>query len=190
MARGSKPTDVDAPDAQSSSLAPSQRHGVPFRTVGFTLSSLGYATARRFRSALEPLSLEPREFALLRAVSAAEGESQNAMGERLQIPASRMVAFVDALEQRRLLERRQNPTDRRARALYLTAAGRRLLEKAATVAIGFESGLCRDLSADERERLLDLLQRVGERLDLPAGVHDAHRHAAMDEPDCPSGDDR
>ncbi|MGH2879628.1 MAG: MarR family transcriptional regulator [Solirubrobacteraceae bacterium] len=55
------------------------------------------------------------------------GASQQAIGERLQIPPSRMVAFVDALEQRGLLERRANPEDRRARALYLTDEGRELL---------------------------------------------------------------
>ena len=31
-----------------------------------------------------------------------------------------MVAFVDALEQRGLLERRHDPEDRRTRALFLT----------------------------------------------------------------------
>ena len=81
---------------------------VPFSGVGFTLSSLGYGVARRFRKTLAPLELEPREFALLRAVSFAEGQSQQTIGERLQIPPSRMVAFVDALEKRSLLERRQN----------------------------------------------------------------------------------
>src|SRR5581483_9559031 len=93
-------------------------------------SSLGYAVSRRFHTTLEPLSLEPREFALLRAVAPAEGASQQAIGERLQIPASRMVAFVDALEARGLLERRPNPNDRRARALYLTDDGRALLASA------------------------------------------------------------
>ena len=55
--------------------------------------------------------------------SAAEGQSQQAIGERLQIPPSRMVAFVDALEARSLLERRHNPHDRRTRELHLTEAG-------------------------------------------------------------------
>src|ERR1700761_4323290 len=63
---------------------------VPFRSVGFTLSTTGYAVASRFRELLAPLGLEPREFALLRVVAAAEGHSQQAIGERLRIPPSRM----------------------------------------------------------------------------------------------------
>lgn len=157
---------------------------VPFRAVGFNLSSLGYAVARRFRETLEPLELEPREFALLRAVGAAEGQSQQAIGERLQIPPSRMVAFVDALEQRSLLERRHNPHDRRTRELHLTAAGRELLGRASTLAAELELNLCAQLSAQQREQLLTLLERVGAQLGVPALTHAAHAHPALEDSAC------
>jgi DNA-binding MarR family transcriptional regulator len=145
----------------------------PFRSVGFTLSTSGYAVARRFRQVLAPVGLEPREFALLRAVSLSEGSSQQAIGERLQIPASRMVAFVDALEARGLLERRRNPADRRARALHLTEDGRMLLARAFVLAVEHERDLCAELSEGEREQLLDLLGRITARLGLAPGVHAA-----------------
>lgn len=157
----------------------SPHSNVPFHSVGFTISTTGYAVSRRFAEILSPLELEPREFALLRAVGASEGESQQAIGERLQIPPSRMVAFVDGLEQRGLLERRLNPEDRRTRALHLTAAGSELLERAFAVAVAHERDLCADLSDEDREQLIALLQRVGARLGLPPGVHAAHAHSAL-----------
>jgi DNA-binding MarR family transcriptional regulator len=163
-------------------IGPTPESSVPFRSVGFTVSTIGYAVSRRFREILAPLELEPREFALLRAVSASEGESQQAIGGRLKIPPSRMVAFVDALEARGLLERRLNPDDRRTRELHLTDAGRELLGRAFQVAVGHERDLCAELSAAEREQLLDLLQRVGLRLGLPPGVHAAHAALADEQP--------
>jgi DNA-binding MarR family transcriptional regulator len=147
---------------------------VPFSGVAFTLSSIGYAVAKRFRRILEPLELEPREFALLRAVGALEGQSQQAIGERLLIPPSRMVAFVDALEARSLLERRHNPHDRRTRELHLTAAGRDLLGRAFSLVAEFEFDLISELSDPERDQLLELLQRVGTQLGLPGGLPAAH----------------
>ncbi len=173
-------SSADEAWAQSSSVvAASIEESPPFRTVGFTLSSLGYAVSRRFRATLAPLDLEPREFALLRAVAAAEGQSQQALGERLLIPASRMVAFVDALQERGLLERRINPQDRRERALHLTAAGRKLLGRAVKAAIGLERDLCAELEDSDREQLLQLLQRVGACLGQPPGTHGAHAHSAL-----------
>jgi DNA-binding MarR family transcriptional regulator len=177
---GSGPAILE-PDPAAPSPEPAVETSVPFRSVGFTVSSIGYAVAKRFRETLAPLELEPREFAVLRAVAAAEGQSQQAIGDRLQIPPSRMVAFVDALEARSLLERRHNPHDRRTRELHLTEAGRELLERAFALAAGLERDLCSGFSDSEREQLLALLQSVGLQVGLSPGVHAAHAHSALAE---------
>ncbi len=163
---------VDRKSGGNSSVAEAAH--TPAVSVGFTLSSLGYAVSRRFQATLAPLGLEPREFALLRTIEPRQGASQQAIGERLQIPPSRMVAFVNALQARGLLERRANPEDRRARALYLTDDGRKLLAKAFDLAGRLEAQLCAELSEPEREALLDALRRVGAQLGVGPGVHAAH----------------
>jgi DNA-binding MarR family transcriptional regulator len=147
----------------------------PFRSVAFLLSSLGYAVSRRFHEILEPLELEPGEFALLRAVSASDGEPQNALAERLHISPSWMVAIVDDLESRQLLERRPHPRDRRVRNLHLTAAGKKLLRQAERKAQQFDRQVTERLSEAELEQLLELLQRVAAGLDLQPGAHAALR---------------
>jgi DNA-binding MarR family transcriptional regulator len=158
---------------------PSPDSSPPFQSVGFTISTLGYEIARRFRDTLQPLEIEPRDFSLLRAVAAEEGRSQQAVGETLQIAPSRMVAFVDQLESRGLLERRQNADDRRTRALHLTDAGRDLLGRAFMLAVGVEREICAGLTSDERSQLLELLSRVAVRLDIGPGVHTAHAHSSL-----------
>jgi len=187
-----RPAGEPAPVGAGSAPGESPQRGIivaspdahtPFRSVGFTVSSMGYAIAKRFREILAPLELEPREFALLRAVAASEGRSQQAIGDRLQIPSSRMVAFVDALEARHLIERRHNPLDRRTRALHLTGAGREVLDRAFALAAGHEQALCAELTAEDRDTLLELLGRVGAELGLAPGIHSAMGHSALaDEP--------
>jgi DNA-binding MarR family transcriptional regulator len=147
----------------------------PFRSVAFMLSSLGFAVSRRFHDTLQPLGLEPGEFALMRAVSASGGESQNVLAERLHISPSWMVAIVDELESRGLLERRPHARDRRVRNLHLTAAGRKLLRQAERKAQQFDRQVTDPLSATELEQLLELLQRVAAGLDLQPGAHAALR---------------
>jgi DNA-binding MarR family transcriptional regulator len=141
------------------------------RSVGFLLSQLGYTSSRCFAEELKPLGIHPGEFALMRFVAASEGQSQQALADRLGIPPSRMVAKVDALEEAGLVERRTDPADRRVRALHLTRKGRGLLERAAKIAVDYEGQLCAELESDEREQLIALLQKLQPGLVELRGVH-------------------
>jgi DNA-binding MarR family transcriptional regulator len=147
----------------------------PFRAVAFMLSSLGYAISRRFHNALAPLELDPGEFSLLRAVSANEGQPQNALAERLHISPSWMVAIVDQLEHRELLERRPHTRDRRVRTLHLTAAGKKLIRQAELQAQQFDRQVGHPLSEAELGQLLGFLERIAAGLELEPGAHSALR---------------
>jgi DNA-binding MarR family transcriptional regulator len=137
------------------------------------LSTLGHAISRRFHRVLEPLELHPREFAVLRAVKANDGQSQQTLAVRLHIPPSRIVAIVDELESRRLVERRPDPNDRRLWTLYLTRRGQTLLDEAFNLAAEHERTISAALTANERAQLLQLLNQIATNLDLPTDVHSA-----------------
>jgi len=141
------------------------------RSVGFLISQLGFFSSRRFTEALEPLGIGPRDFLLMRFVDASDGQSQHALAERLGIPPSRMVALVDRLEEMGLVERRADPEDRRVRGLFLTRRGRTVLEKAGKIAIDYETQLCAGINREEREQLIDLLQRLQVTQTDLRGVH-------------------
>jgi DNA-binding MarR family transcriptional regulator len=147
----------------------------PFRGIAFNLSSLGYAVSKRFKGILEPFDLHPREFAVLRAVGVLDGRTQQALADELQIPRSRMVSIVDELERRGLIERRPNPADRRVRELHLTGEGRMVLKRAFAEAIAYEQQVTSPLAPDEREQLLDFLERITAGLGIGAGAHTALR---------------
>ena len=141
------------------------------RSVGFLISQLGFFSSKGFTEALAPLGIGPREFLLMRFVDASEGQSQQALAERLTVPASRMVALVDGLEESGLIERRPDPEDRRVRGLYLTRKGRGVLERAAKIAIDYETRLCAGINRKEREQLIDLLQKLQVGQTELGGVH-------------------
>jgi DNA-binding MarR family transcriptional regulator len=140
-------------------------------SLGFLLSQVGIHASRRFAERIAELDLHPPMFRVLNVVDAAEGQSQQAIGEAIQAPASRMVAIVDELEQRGLVERRPHPSDRRVRALYLTAEGRKVLGEGRKIAAEHEQDLTRGMSTADRERLIELLRRLVESQGIGAGVH-------------------
>jgi DNA-binding MarR family transcriptional regulator len=154
---------------RKASTPPAARLRVP--GAAFLLSQLGYHSSRLWQGRLAPLGLEPRHVMLLRHVAIAEGRSQQALGEAVQIPPSRMVALVDALEQRGLLRRRPDPNDRRVRTLHLTRDGWRLLDKVMEISLEHERQLCKGLQPAEREQLITLLSRLAAEQGLGEGVH-------------------
>lgn len=144
----------------------------PFgHAVGFLLSQLGYVVARSFRAVMAEVELEPRHFALLRAIEAADGQTQNFLVDLLRIPASSMVSLLDHLEQRGLVERQVHPSDRRSRTVHLTSAGHSLVARATAMASSLEATICRGLSGAEREEMIERLKLVGRNLEVVEGVH-------------------
>lgn len=140
-------------------------------SIGFLLSKLGFHISSGFAEVLTPLDINPGHFGLLRILQAAEAQSQQALGDALEIPPSRMVAIIDDLEGRGLVERQRSSTDRRVNLLHLTPKGTRVMDKASVVATAWEEKVTRALSAAERETLIGLLAKLAADQGMPVGVH-------------------
>ena len=71
-----------------------------------------------------------------------------------------MVATLDGLERRGLAERRPHATDRRKRAVHLTAEGERLVGEARVLAREVGGEVFARLTAEERKELNRLLRKL------------------------------
>jgi DNA-binding MarR family transcriptional regulator len=92
------------------------------------------------------------------------------------MPASRLVALVDGLQDRGLVERRRNPDDRRHHALYLTDTGEGAMHALTEVSAAHEAAITAPLSAAERAELDVLLAKLAEAHGLRPGIHPGFRH--------------
>jgi DNA-binding MarR family transcriptional regulator len=146
----------------------------------FLLTQIGTHAAQEFATRVAELDLSPPQVGLLRAIAIGPGRSQQALAEQLGTPATRLVALVDGLEQRGLVERRRNPDDRRLYAVHLTDVGQRLMGEVARVARDHDDALLAALDPDERAQLHDLLIRVARARKLPVGVHPGYRTLGED----------
>ena len=141
----------------------------------FLLSQVGAHSAFRFTERLAPLKLTPAHAGILRVIEQADGLSQQALGEKLGIFASRLVGLIDELASRGYVERRDSPIDRRSYALYLTKAGREVLGQIARVSREHQDVLCAALAPSERAQLADLLRKIVDEQGLTPGVHPGYR---------------
>ena len=141
----------------------------------FLLTQLGTHCAQAFARRIGELDLTPPQTGLLRAVAQAPGSSQQALAELLGTPATRLVALVDGLEERGLVERRRNPADRRLHAVHLTEAGTALLRDIGRIAREHDDAVLASLDADQRARLHELLAKLAADRGLTPGVHPGYR---------------
>jgi len=143
--------------------------------VAFLLTQIGHHAAGRFAERMEELDLTPPHAGILRAIAAEPGRSQQALSRQLGLLPSRVVAYVDELEDRGYVERRRNPDDRRLHALFLTASGKRLMGRIGDLARQHERDLTAGLDAGQRAALRKMLATVAERQGLTPHVHPGYR---------------
>jgi len=143
-------------------------------SVAFLLSRLGYQASHKMSAALGELGLELRQFGLLRLLANSHGSSQRALGAMLKVSPNRMVALVDGLESKGLIERRTHPEDRRAYTVSITDAGAAALSEAMEAGIGVELDMCAPLEAAEREQLRGLLYKLAAAGDASGGFPGVH----------------
>jgi DNA-binding MarR family transcriptional regulator len=114
--------------------------------------------------ALGPLGINGREAAVLRAIDAGRPVSQGEIARAMDVDRTTMVALIDDLQLKGLVQRRQDPDDRRKNVVELTDAGRGAVQQAAEAVGQAERDFLAPLSAAEaaqfKKTLRALLGRV------------------------------
>ncbi len=149
--------------------------GSPPQGVAFLLAQLGAHAAMRFDERVGEVGFFRPQPGILGLLSRSSGISQQELAETLGILPSRVVAFVDELEEAGLVTRVRDAVDRRRNTLVLTSAGRAAWQKVATVARAHEAEISSALSDKERDVLAGLLTRIADDKGLTPGVHPGYR---------------
>jgi|SRR5215831_4846244 len=148
---------------------------VPHVGVAYLLSQVGAHAADAFEERLFALKLKPHHAGLLRMLGVNPGLSQQELCDLFGVFPSRLVVLLDQLEVEGLIERRDNPSDRRGHRLQLTKAGRATLKTIGRLTVELENDLCASLSDVEKATLLGLLARIVSQQKITPAVHPAYR---------------
>jgi DNA-binding MarR family transcriptional regulator len=130
--------------------------------VGLHLRMTHAVANRLFTELLAPLDLTQSSVAVLWLINANPGVSQIDLATTLQMDRATMMAIVDRLDGRDLLNRQRSTTDRRRQELELTPAGRDLLARAQSLIGMHEADLKARIGADKLESFIATLRRLRE----------------------------
>ena len=115
---------------------------------------------RRFEIAIEPTGLRPRHVQALTILRDHGAMTQGALGDALRLDPANLVGLLNELEQRALLARRRDPTDRRRHIVELSPTGRAALTSAESALASVQDDVLSGLDDDERCTLHTLLLRA------------------------------
>ncbi len=143
--------------------------------LGWLLAQASHALTTEMTAAFEAGGGTPRGHCVL--MTALTGElTQKELADLVGLDKTTMVVTMDALEAAGLAERVPSPTDRRARVIKVTPAGRKAVKHGEKVVQRVQERVLEDLSADQRDALLGgLAQLVCGPLSAPAACQNAPR---------------
>lgn len=123
------------------------------------LGELVTRVARAMRGAVRHQGLAPHQYRALRTI-APEPVRPARLAEQLEITPRAVTDVVDALDERGLVEVRQDPRDRRAKLVTITEAGAAVLREVRVARAAAAERSFDVLDAEERATLARLLRRV------------------------------
>jgi DNA-binding MarR family transcriptional regulator len=132
----------------------------PFKTIGYLLKDVTRRYSARFERHAREVSLTLMQCKVLVYLSKNEGASQVRLCDLTEIEPMMMVRILDRMEADKLLERRPDPADRRARRLYLTRKAARALEEIDRISELTRNEFFAGVSKTDREAFLKVLEHV------------------------------
>jgi MarR family transcriptional regulator, transcriptional regulator for hemolysin len=141
------------------------------RNFGFLVKDVSRLWVRLFEQRAVQLGMSLTQCKILVYVSRNEGATQARIAELSDTEPMTLVRTLDRMEGDGWIERRADPSDRRAYRIFLKPASDPVLAEIARIAEKARAEGLAGLSAEQREQMMEMLEQVRRNLTalLPAG---------------------
>lgn len=110
---------------------------------------------------IKHLGLNPTEFAVLELIYSKGEQPIQKIGEKVLIASSSITYVVDKLEEKKFLERKPCPTDRRITYAAITKAGAELMDEVFPENKAAIQEILAGLDTNEKEVMIQQLKKLG-----------------------------
>ncbi len=140
--------------------------------VGTLLAQVSRLMRRNFDERARGIGVTRPQWQVLSLLKLHAGSNQGTLAEMLEVEPITLGRMIDRLQEAALVERRADPSDRRAWRIYLTEKGEGLLGKLRPFGVETLNLALEGLSDTERKQFLESLARVRTNLSrkAPAGI--------------------
>ena len=135
------------------------------RAVGYLVKRVQQSLRRRSDAVLRSTGVSMAQYAVLRALADHPDASASELSRLCFVTRQSLQDVLSGLRSSRLVVESDQPARGRARALELSAAGRKRLAAAHAAVMGVESTMTEGISATARRQLVAALTRCAENLE-------------------------
>lgn len=128
--------------------------------LGHILSDVSRLLRRAFDERARGIGVTRPQWQVLTILARHEGINQGGLAELLEVEPITLCRMVDRLQEAGLVERRPDPSDRRAWRLFLSEKANALLGELRPLALGLFDEAMNGLTPVERDRLFEMLERI------------------------------
>jgi len=126
----------------------------------FRLAALSRKISRSYNNICLKYGITASQSFVLLDVLANEGSSVKDIANRIQLDSPAVTGLIDRLLKEELVERREDPADRRSLQIYLTDKGRQLIEDLNPAGKEFNHHIRSLLSAEEGQLFEECLSKL------------------------------
>jgi MarR family transcriptional regulator, organic hydroperoxide resistance regulator len=129
-------------------------------STGYRIKLLSQLLYRKFSDRLEPFGITPFHWLVLCCLWQEDGLPTSEIGEKLQQVGGTLTGVLDRMEERDLVRREKDKSDRRICRIWLTDAGKELRDILPQISAELHDETWQGVSATERARFSQLLDRA------------------------------
>lgn len=134
------------------------------RRVGTVLGQVARLMRRAFDERAREIGVTRPQWQVLSVLLRYEGIKQGGLADILEVEPITAGRMIDRMQDASLVERRNDPADRRAWRLYLTDRGREIIERLQPLALETSDEALRGVPEEDKAHLLRTLERMLENL--------------------------
>ena len=132
--------------------------------IGTLLAQVSRLLRRSFDERARGIGVTRPQWQVLSLLKIHAGSNQGSLAELLEVEPITLGRMIDRLQEAELVERRADPTDRRAWRIFLTDKGEGLLDKLRPFGLDTLTQALEGVSETERDQFMATLARVRSNL--------------------------
>jgi len=132
--------------------------------IGTLLAQVSRLLRRSFDERARGIGVTRPQWQVLSLLKIHAGSNQGSLAELLEVEPITLGRMIDRLQEAELVERRADPTDRRAWRIFLTDKGEGLLDKLRPFGLDTLTQALEGVSEAERDQFMATLARVRSNL--------------------------